>query len=88
LVTTNPMRGTSSSRRQAGRYRAGSSPRSSGARSGVLPSRSDGSTPTSTIRRQAHQPRPLHRLPDGGSRHPEGPLCRHPAPDRGTAGTA
>jgi hypothetical protein len=25
---------------------------------------------------------------NGGSRHPEGPLCRHLAPDRGTAGAA
>jgi hypothetical protein len=25
-----------------------------------------------------------HRLPDGGSRHPERPLCRYPAAHRGT----
>jgi hypothetical protein len=30
----------------------------------------------------------LHRLPDGASRHPDGPLCRHPAPDRGPGGAA
>jgi Transposase DDE domain group 1 len=36
-------------------------------------------------RRQGRQPRQLYRIPDGGSRHPKRPLCRYPAPDRGTA---
>ena len=39
-------------------------------------------------RREGRQPRALCRLPDGGGRHSEKSLRRHPAHDRGTAAAA
>ena|ERR1700722_1485539 len=37
---------------------------------------------------EGRQSRPLYRVPDGRSRDPEKPLCRHPVTDRGTAAAA
>ena len=39
-------------------------------------------------RRKGGEPRPLCCVPDGRGRHPEKPLRRHPAADRGTAAAA
>jgi hypothetical protein len=58
-------------------------PRNAGTDQGLVPDEPEGEADQD--RREGGEPRPLHRLPDGGSRHPERPLCRYPAPDRGTA---
>jgi len=44
--------------------------------------------PSLDVRREGRQPRPLCRIPDGGGRDPEKPLCRRLAAHRRTAAAA